>query len=108
MSSSKFRMMSMDRMASFGEQPLYDGVEESDAAQADGQKALLDASHKIALICADLIDAGLSEHMVAEAMMGATIHFYDAAGLADKMPDIFRLKADRIQQILLKKDERHN
>ncbi len=90
------------------EQPLYDGTDESGAAQADGQEAMLDASRKIALICADLIDAGLSEHMVAEAMMGATIHFYDAAGLAEKMPDILRLKADRIQQILLKKDERHN
>lgn len=95
-------------MASFGEQPLYDEIDDSDATQADAKKAMLDASHKIALICADLIDAGLSEHMVAEAMMGATIHFYDAAGLADKMPDILRLKADRIQQILLKKDERHN
>lgn len=108
MSSSKFRMMPMDRMASFGEHRLYDDNDDSDAAQAERQKALLDASHKIALICADLIDTGMSEHIVAEAMMGATIHFYDAAGLADKMPDILRLRADRIQQILLKKDQRHN
>lgn len=87
---------------------MPDEIDASDAAQEHGQDAMLDASHKIAVICADLIDAGLSEHMVAEAMMGATIHFYDAAGLADQMPEILRLKADRIQQVLLQKDERHN
>lgn len=90
------------------EQRLSDGVDESGAAIADRQEAMLDASQKIALICADLLDAGLSEPMVAEAMMGATIHFYDAAGLADQLPDILRTKANRIQQVLLNKDARNN
>lgn len=108
MPGSKFKMMPVDSMTSFLEQPLHDGKDDAGAVMVERQEAMLEASRQIALICADLLDSGLPEPMVAEAMIGATIHFYDAAGLADKLPDILRMKASRIEQFLLNKGERHN
>ncbi|MET0363577.1 MAG: hypothetical protein ABW169_02885 [Sphingobium sp.] len=64
------------------------------------QAAILDASHKIAMIYADLLETGFSEQMVANAMLGATIHFYDAAGIAEEMPALLRQKADVIEREL--------
>lgn len=87
----------MSHMA-FSEEHLFLG---SSGALRDNpamQTAILDASHKIAMIYANLLEVGFSEQMVANAMLGATIHFYDAAGIDEEIPALLRQKADLIER----------
>lgn len=100
--------MPKSRLRFFEEQSFHDTPDEQEGVDLERQTALLDASRKIAMIYAGLLDSGLSEHMVAEAMLGATIHFYDAAGLTERMPDLLRNRAERIERVLLNRDQRNH
>lgn len=58
---------------------------------------LLDASQKIAIIYADMLDTGMSQESIGRAMIGATIHLYDALGQIDQLPTIFRRAARNVE-----------
>jgi len=93
--------------------PLKSDVVETHAERGgsfdgDASDIVLDASRRIALIYADLMQAGLSDELVGRAMIGATIQLYDAMGLAPHLPDILRRVADNVEAELLDKQPVQN
>ena len=46
----------------------------------------------------DLIEAGMPESSIAHAMLGATLHLYDAFDLTGPLPALLRATADRLEQ----------
>ncbi len=65
--------------------------------QSEEKTAILDASERIAAIYAEMLQAGMSQESVARAMIGATVHLYDAMGQIDQLPTIFRRAARNIE-----------
>lgn len=59
--------------------------------------AVADASAQIAGVYSQLLAAGISDVVVARAMIGATIVLYDAVGLLDVLPTVLRTVADKIE-----------
>lgn len=74
------------------------------SAHDDGaeEEVLLQASLRLAQLHADLIGPTHPQEMVGRAMIGATIHFYDAMGQGHRLPAILRSIAGGIEQELLK------
>lgn len=68
----------------------------SDPGDAMSPKIVLDASERIAAVYADMLQQGVGEEVVARAMMGATISFYDSIGLGAVLPALLRAVADKI------------
>lgn len=68
----------------------------NDPGDAMSLEIVIDASERIAAVYADMLRQGVSEEVVARAMMGATISFYDAIGLGGVLPALLRVVADKV------------
>lgn len=48
---------------------------------------------------ASLVNAGLPPDRIAQAMMGATVSFYEMFGMSADLPDVLRAIADQIDTV---------
>ena len=58
-------------------------------------------SRQLAASYAQIAERGLPVQVVAAAMLGATLNFYDAFGLSHELPDLLRSIADLIDSGIL-------
>lgn len=63
--------------------------------------AISDASARIAEIYSQLLVPGVTDEVVARAMIGATVSLYDTIGLLAVLPTVLRTVADKIESDLL-------
>ena len=61
-------------------------------------ESFVDVSRMLMQGYSELVGRGMPPSRVADAMLGATINFYDIFGLVDELPDTLRAIAERIEE----------
>jgi hypothetical protein len=68
-------------------------------AESPGFPAFVEVSRTFVESYSSLVSAGLPPDAIAQAMMGATVNFYEMFGMSADLPEVLRAVADEIESV---------
>jgi hypothetical protein len=80
---------------------LVDPTRSSIRAESPGFPTFVEVSRTFVESYASLVHAGLPPDTIAQAMLGATVNFYEMFGMSADLPDVLRAIADRMDSVAI-------